>query len=169
METPLEQLCRLDSPKLLAKFKDVSQTLGVGVLRSLGRHSGASINKALNHRTMPEVQKRGRSLVLASARRCEKVGRFNDALEGLTPALQAYFTACDRGLEQALVYGKFPDAPSNLQRCRRCAPTLWHGSRFPARLSAMASMGIAVSALGENIFSWMAEVIQDVRNVILVP
>ena len=115
-EPSADQLARDDYPLLLLKFKEVSKELGLSVLPSLGRRSGASIDRAKQLRSLTDVQKRSRWKAVASGRRYEKVGRLNDGWETLTPGLQGYFTACEWKLEEALSYGESPEKPSNLKR-----------------------------------------------------
>ena len=61
-------------------------------------HSGPSIDRAQNRRTLAEVQKRGRWKHAKSVARYEKAGRLGMSVRELTSEQMAYCEICERHL-----------------------------------------------------------------------
>jgi hypothetical protein len=89
-------------------FHQVLQTLGIRIRPSQGRHSGASVDRALNLKTQDEVVQHGRWKKRASAMRYEKKGFLNQHWLSLSLAARRYCDACEMGLANAILYGDFP-------------------------------------------------------------
>jgi hypothetical protein len=114
-ESSLEPLIGMDYPALLKEFKSGSAEIGLEMSPGLGRHSGASIDRALALRSLAEIQKMGRWATFASVRRYEKEGRINDSWASLSPAQQAYCMVCERELQTAMLRNRAPALPAHLQ------------------------------------------------------
>ena len=89
-------------------FHQVLQTLGIQIRPSQGRHSGASVDRALSLKTQDEVVRHGRWKKRASAMRYEKKGLLNQQWASLPLAARRYCEACETGLANAILYGDFP-------------------------------------------------------------
>jgi integrase len=83
-------------------------SLGIPILASLGRHSGASIDRASGFRTLDEVQRVGRWASRKSMLRYEKMGRLNESWNGLSDEVRAHCQRCEFQLRSSLLDGKFP-------------------------------------------------------------
>ena len=62
------------------------------------RHSGPSIDRAQNRRSLQEVQKRGRWKQMKSVNRYEKAGRLGMSVQELTSEQLAYCELAERHL-----------------------------------------------------------------------
>ena len=101
-ESPLHRLLRFDYPAFVAEFNDALSELDMTRLNIIPyswRHSGPSLDRAGNHRTLAEVQKRGRWKQMRSVARYEKAGRIGLGVRDLTSAQIAYCETCARHLE----------------------------------------------------------------------
>ena len=98
---PSENLFSFDYPTFCAELNDALQELDMtrlGVVPYAWRHSGPSIDRALNRRSLAEVQKRGRWKQARSVARYEKAGRLGVGVQDLTSAQTAYCEMCERHL-----------------------------------------------------------------------
>jgi hypothetical protein len=74
---PTEPIVDLDYVDYNALFLKVCRRLGLTMVLSQGRHSGASIDRACNRRSPQGVQRMGRWKAAASVRRYEQMGMLN--------------------------------------------------------------------------------------------
>jgi hypothetical protein len=96
-------------------FVRTAASLKVHAIPSLGRHSGASIDRAENHRSLEEVQRIGRWASRKSMLRYEKRGRLNVTWNALTASQQENFQTCQDRIQDTILHGKLPlvfDRPS---------------------------------------------------------
>jgi len=96
-----ENLFDFDYPTFCGEFNDALAELDMtrlGVVPYAWRHSGPSIDRAQNRRTLAEVQKRGRWKQQKSVARYEKAGRLGMTIRDLTSEQVAFCEMCDRHL-----------------------------------------------------------------------
>ena len=67
------------------------------------RHTGASVDFALNSRRLEEVQRRGRWRTATSLRRYEHGARLNELFNRLPPAVRQYAQHCSAQLNNVLL------------------------------------------------------------------
>ena len=106
-----------DYPEFCAAFQGAVAELSMthlNIVPYAWRHSGPSIDRARNLRSLQEVQKRGRWRQAKSVNRYEKAGRLGMGIQELTSAQRAYCELAERHLE-ATIFG----LPSPLSRFRR--------------------------------------------------
>ena len=90
-----------DYPTFCSEFRSALEELEMshlGVVPYAWRHSGPSIDRAQNRRTLLEVQKRGRWKQAKSVARYEKAGRLGMSVRELTSEQMAYCEICERHL-----------------------------------------------------------------------
>ena len=105
--SPLEPLWDFSYPELVYDFRIATIDAGIpGVVPYQARHSGASIDRATQERTLPEVKKRGRWASDKSVNRYEKHGRLQSVASKFTPQQQAHFEDCRNRLEAIVRFGK---------------------------------------------------------------
>jgi hypothetical protein len=105
-----QRLVDQDLPGCLKTFTQTAQALGLRLVPSLGRHSGASIDAASGFRTSSEIKRMGRWKSDKSVRRYEKRARINDTWRTLTEAQQNYFMLCQSKLREVVLFGELPPA-----------------------------------------------------------
>jgi len=102
-------------PVVLKELKQSCERLGIDrVTPYQARHSGASIDRAGNHRTQLEVQRRGGWKQMRSMARYEKSARLAQRGARLTAAQRAHFRQCELLLEDILVWGKTVPLPAGI-------------------------------------------------------
>ena len=94
-------------PGFLASFKRACNLVGIRAVPYQARHSGASIDRLKEVRTLGEVQKRGRWMSHKSVARYEKGGRLGEQMNRLPKALQEHLGRCLSGLAD-FVSGRLP-------------------------------------------------------------
>jgi hypothetical protein len=99
-----EKLLGMSYLEYLKVFSEAARRLGLPLLPSLGRHSGASIDAALGRRTLLEIQRMGCWKSARSVRRYEKMGRLNATWKSMTTAQQCRAEVCAANLERAVLY-----------------------------------------------------------------
>ena len=106
-----------DYPEFCAAFQGAVAELSMthlNIVPYAWRHSGPSIDRARNLRSLQEVQKRGRWRQAKSVNRYEKAGRLGMSIQELTSAQSAYCELAERHLEATIFR-----LPSPLSRYRR--------------------------------------------------
>ena len=106
-----DPLFSFDYPTFCAEFNDALAELDMtrlGVVPYAWRHSGPSIDRAQNHRSLAEVQKRGRWKQLRSVARYEKAGRLGMSVRDLTSEQVAYCEMCEKHLEDFICGRRTP-------------------------------------------------------------
>ena len=88
--------------------KSLCRELGLQMTPSKGRHSGASIDRALKLRTLGKVRRMGRWDALKSVSKYGKMGRLNHTWSALSEEQRVPCEVCERGVEGAIVHGLFP-------------------------------------------------------------
>ena len=96
-----------DSSAVRAEMLAVSRELQIDVTPYQARHSGPSIDMALQTRTLEAVQKRGRWMAVSSVRRYERHARLAAEWAKLLPWQKEVCLACERRVE-AIVFGHEP-------------------------------------------------------------
>ena len=102
---PDESLIGLEYSQFLELFNKWCRRLRVPAQPYSARHSGASIDRALNERPLDLVRKRGRWKQMSSVVRYDKTGRLNDAWRALDTEVKAYCLECVRVLNTVLLAG----------------------------------------------------------------
>ena len=102
---PDESLIGLEYSQFLELFNKWCRRLRVPAQPYSARHSGASIDRALNERPLNLVRKRGRWKKMSSVVRYDKTGRLNDAWRALDTEVKAYCLECVRVLNTVLLAG----------------------------------------------------------------
>ena len=92
-------------PAFVREFGRAVQRLGIEhpVVPYMGRHSGPSIDRALNTRDLQEIQKRGRWMVFRSVQRYEKHARLGEVMSSLRPDTLAWCRSAEAHLEDMLL------------------------------------------------------------------
>ena len=94
-------------PSYAAEFKKTCLSLGVeGVVPYQARHSGASLDRLHQRRTLQEVMKRGRWKVQKSLVRYEKHGRIQATALDFTASQRAHFDRAEAVLADAFLKGQ---------------------------------------------------------------
>ena len=89
------------------QFRETRRRLGVPILVPYAaRHSGPSVDRALNLRTSEEVRKRGQWAQHRSMARYEKAGRLAATARSYTAELAAHLRLCEAHVEGVMVEGK---------------------------------------------------------------
>ena len=94
----------------LGAFRQASQNLGLDLSPYQTRHSGPSIDRARNWRSLYEVQKRGNWKTYKSVARYEKAGRLSLSYQSLPRSLQVYTDLCEQCLGDVLLNRRPPPA-----------------------------------------------------------
>ena len=97
-------------PHFLREFKASTLELGVKAVPYQLRHSGASIDRASEEKTLQEVMKRGRWSALKSVQRYERATRLAHTYHSYSPALQLYVDRCKEVFVD-VVLGRSSSAP----------------------------------------------------------
>ena len=84
-------------------FSQISDTFGLDMTPYQMRHSGPSIDRSRNHRSLLEVQKRGRWRSYKSVARYEKSARLGANFQRLPVQLQYHCLVCERQLGEVLL------------------------------------------------------------------
>ena len=107
-EGPLDDLIfPFGYPEYLRVFRRVRKRLRLeDLVPYAARHSGPSIDRALNLRTSEEVRKRGGWASHKSMVRYEKAGRLAASLRGYPANLQGHVLYCESVAEAVLVKGQ---------------------------------------------------------------
>jgi hypothetical protein len=107
-----ESLIGLDYSQFLELFNKWARRLHLGVQPYSARHSGASIDRAVNERPLDLVRKRGRWKQMSSVVRYDKTGRVNDSWRSLDAEVKVFCLECERVLEMVLLTGgELPAVP----------------------------------------------------------
>ena len=113
-------LLSVNYAECLFLFRRAAANLQVDMLPYQGRHSGASVNRTENLRTLESIQKRGRWRSAKSVRRYEKSGRVNQSWSELAPLVQAHCEHSNNLMPSVLLHGH-ASTPLSLQCKRRFA------------------------------------------------
>ena len=106
-----ESVFSFDDPSFCAEFNDALAELDMtrlAVVPCAWRHSGPSIDRSQNRRTLAEGQKRGRWKQPRSVARYEKAGRLAMSIRDLTSEQIAYCEMCDRHLDDFICGRRTP-------------------------------------------------------------
>ena len=104
-----EKVVNMNYPEYLALFRETAAELGLkGMLPSMPRHSGASIDRANNERSPDEVRKHGRWMVVRSVARYEKKNRLNKVWHSFSAEQRNHFEEALRSIGRGLMYGQVP-------------------------------------------------------------
>lgn len=95
--------CNFTYPEFTLKLKTVACELGVQVVPYQTRHSGASMDRLANFRTLDEVMKRGHWASTQSLNRYDKAARFASIWADYSAVQQRYFETCERHLEDVML------------------------------------------------------------------
>jgi hypothetical protein len=120
-----EKLVGLSYMEFYRIFTATALKLQVGLMASMGRGSGASIDRALKRRSLQEVQRQGRWKAAKSVTRYDKMNRLNHSWIALSELQRRHFTMCQAKLEKAILYGALPE-PMRLETSssdKPCATT----------------------------------------------
>ena len=104
----------------LKVFTESAKHLGLPLLPSLGRHSGASIDAALSRRSLLEIQRMGQWRCARSVRRYEKASQVSARLVGLPQSVLHFLQLADAALPHLLTSTTRPS--SELVRAYRALP-----------------------------------------------
>jgi hypothetical protein len=97
--------------EFFAAFRATAAELGIPLLPSQGRHSGASMDRAYDRRSQAEVQRMGRWLAAKSVRRYEKRNRLNVSWCSLSAAQQRHCLDCQAAAKDVFYHGKVMNLP----------------------------------------------------------
>ena len=95
---PLTPLWDFDYREYAQVFQEVAARLGVEATPYQTRHSGPSIDRSRDYRSLVEVQKRGQWRAHKSVTRYEKSARLAKTWEGLNPHFKAHAEWCEQNL-----------------------------------------------------------------------
>ena len=95
---PLTPLWDFDYREYAQVFQEVAARLGVEATPYQTRHSGPSIDRSRDSRSLVEVQKRGQWRAHKSVTRYEKSARLAKTWEGLNPHFKAHAEWCEQNL-----------------------------------------------------------------------
>ena len=95
-----------DYSQLLKVVRRASQSLGLHITPHQMRHSGASIDRARQTRTVEALRKRGRWKTVTSIFRYEKHGRLNDTWGEIRPDVQAWMRMAEAEIANVVLFGK---------------------------------------------------------------
>ena len=107
-KNPKEPLCGGNYADLIKLFTETCRSLGLHVLPSEMRHSGASLDRAFALRSSTETQRRGRWACAASTRRYEKRGILNESWSMLNGRQQSFCQNCASRIDRLVLYGEAP-------------------------------------------------------------
>ena len=104
-------------PELVAKFTTATLALGLkGLVLYQTRHSGASLDRISNRRSLTEVKQRGGWRSDRSVTRYDKHARLADQMQRKSTAQQAHFQVCETRLAGMFEPGKCVAPPYSLVR-----------------------------------------------------
>ena len=89
-------------------FGEAAAQIKVSLVPYQGRHSGASLDRSSNYRSLPDVKKRGRWSSNKSVQRYEKTGRLQKTWRELSARQKAHFLRCEKLLADVVVHGMAP-------------------------------------------------------------
>ena len=107
-EQPDLRLWSFDYASLYRVIAEVGKAMNIALVPYIMRHSGVTIDRAENARSVEECQKRGRWKHPASMRRYEKSGRLGDSWRLLSPTLQTHCRQMKARLAEIVVGGAQP-------------------------------------------------------------
>ncbi|CAK0895711.1 unnamed protein product [Prorocentrum cordatum] len=103
-------------PELAKQFRETRSQLGAPAVPYMMRHSGPSIDRALQFRPLDDARKRGRWASRKSVARHEKAARLSKAWHDLALASQRRCEALDARLEEQLLRGAGRGASGTARR-----------------------------------------------------
>ena len=132
-----ETLWPFTDGEFLKKFNQGAAELGVPWLsRYHARHSGASWDALQKHRTLQEVQQRGRWVSFSSVTRYEKGGRIQMQWQSLNPKFRAFADVCARRIEQCFLGCAPVPMPPSLPPSRSWRTSLQAAAGSRAKLAS---------------------------------
>lgn len=108
---PNEHLFGFHYGKLFSELKEVAKVLNLPLVPYQLRHSGASVDRATNVRTLDSLRKRGRWVRSKSVRRYEKAGKLNETRSRYTVGQQVFFQQCENQLREIILSSRVPARP----------------------------------------------------------
>ncbi|CAE7664021.1 unnamed protein product, partial [Symbiodinium necroappetens] len=102
-QQPTSLLWDFEYPEYLTAFRDASQRLNLSLSPYQTRHSGPSIDRARNLRSLHEVQKRGNWKAHKSVLRYEKAARLSLSYQSLPQSLRDHTDICERQVGNVLL------------------------------------------------------------------
>ena len=106
-----EPVMRMTYSQYLSIFRSAATNVGVDAVPYQGRHSGASLDRGEDARSLNSVQKRGRWASSKSVKRYEKAGLLNRSWTVLNPATKAHCEPCLHMIGDVLLRGVAPPVP----------------------------------------------------------
>ena len=98
-------------------FRRAAASLRIDAVPYQMRHSGASIDRATERRTLESIAKRGRWLSQKSVRQYEKMGRLNETWNELDHQQKKYMETCEKELENTFLRGVLPTTLAKVRSC----------------------------------------------------
>jgi hypothetical protein len=105
---PDTPLWSFDYSMLYRTIAEVGKSMNIALVPYIMRHSGVTIDRAENARSVEECQKRGRWKQPSSMRRYEKSGRLGDSWRLLGPHMQTHCKQMKVMISEILVGGAQP-------------------------------------------------------------
>ena len=109
-QQPTSLLWDFEYPEYLTAFREASQRLNLSLSPYQTRHSGPSIDRARNWRSLHEVQKRGNWKAHKSVLRYEKAARLSLSYQSLPQSLRDHTDICERQVGDVLLNRRPPPA-----------------------------------------------------------